>query len=261
MLNTFQGLMRWRFLVVAGGIMLPFSATWSGAVDQAVDEQVATEIAAQRTQSEIDNLDDETRTLLNEYRAVLRQSESLEAYNTQLEQLVSSQQDELTSIENQLANIDTTQRDIVPMMLKMIDVLEQFVALDIPFLPEERADRIAELKTLMDRSDVNLSEKYRRILEAYQVETEYGRTIEAYQGEAEIDGTIRNVDFLRIGRLNLYYLSLDGRSAGIWDNQQNSWQQLGSEYNQGIAEALKVARKQLPPDLLILPVKTAGAAQ
>jgi chromosome segregation ATPase len=243
------------------GIWLVPSFTYAGALDQAVDQQVQTDIAAQRTQQQIDSLDDETRELLAEYRSVLNQKESLAAYNSQLEQLVSSQQDELASVEDQLANIDTTQRDITPLMIKMVEVIEQFVELDTPFLPEERNSRVAQLKTMMDRADVNLSEKYRRILEAYQVETEYGRTLEAYQGELVTEDRNRTVDFLRVGRVGLYYLTLDQLEAGMWDQETQSWQQLPRDSVQSVIQGMKVARKQLPPDLLTLPVKTPEANQ
>ena len=192
---------------------------------------------------------------------VFNQKESLAAYNSQLEQLVSSQQDELASVEDQLANIDTTQRDITPLMIKMVEVIEQFVELDTPFLPEERNSRVAQLKTMMDRADVNLSEKYRRILEAYQVETEYGRTLEAYQGELVTEDRNRTVDFLRVGRVGLYYLTLDQMEAGMWDQETQSWQQLPRDSVQSVIQGMKVARKQLPPDLLTLPVKTPEANQ
>jgi len=243
------------------GIWLVPSFTYAGALDQAVDQQVQTDTAAQRTQQQIDSLDDETRELLAEYRSVLNQKESLAAYNSQLEQLVSSQQDELASVEDQLANIDTTQRDITPLMIKMVEVIEQFVELDTPFLPEERNSRVAQLKTMMDRADVNLSEKYRRILEAYQVETEYGRTLEAYQGELVSEDRNRTVDFLRVGRVGLYYLTLDQLEAGMWDQETQSWQQLPRDSVQSVIQGMKVARKQLPPDLLTLPVKTPEANQ
>ena len=111
----------------------------------------------------------------------------------------------------------------------------------------------------MERADVTLAEKYRRILEAYQVETEYGRTLEAYRGELVLDDVTRTVDFLRIGRVSLYYLSLDGADAGIWHNK--AWQKLDDSYRQSISQGLKVAKKQLPPDLLVLPVKTAEVRQ
>jgi DNA-binding transcriptional regulator/RsmH inhibitor MraZ len=233
----------------------------AGNLEHAIETQVNTDLAAQESQQHIDSLSDETIEMLAEYRDVLNQTESLRAYNDQLDTLVSSQETELNSIEQQLQNIETTQRDIVPLMIKMIDVMAQFVALDLPFLPEERQTRIIQLQTLMDRADVSLAEKYRRILEAYQVETEYGRTIEAYQDELQIEGASRTVDFLRIGRVSLYYLTLDGLEAGMWNVETQQWIQLSANYLQPIAQGLKVALKQLPPDLLVLPVQTMEVAQ
>lgn len=226
----------------------------AGSLENAIDSQVKTDLAAQKSQQQINGLADETVELLTEYREVLRQTDSLRAYNDQLDKLVSSQQKELASISIQLRNIESTQRDIVPLMLKMIDTMAQFVALDLPFLPKERQARVIQLQTLMERADVTIAEKYRRILEAYQVETEYGRTIEAYRDEVTVDDMTRTVDFLRIGRVSLYYLTLDSMEAGIWNE---GWQVLSNEYRQPISQGLKIAKKQLPPDLLVLPVKAA----
>jgi len=241
--------------------MLPSVNVIAGSLEHAIETQVKTDIAAQQSQQHVDGLSEETTQMLAEYRDVLAQTESLQAYNDQLDSLVASQQTELASIAQQLNNIETTQRDIVPLMVKMIEVMTQFVALDIPFLPEERQARVIELETLMSRADVSLAEKYRRILEAYQVETEYGRTIEAYQDELLINDSLRTVDFLRIGRVSLYYLTLDGLEAGMWDTASQQWQVLPSDYLQAIGQGLKVALKQLPPDLLVLPVHTVGGAQ
>lgn len=241
-------------------LLLP-ATSFAEALEHAIETQVQTDTAAQRSQQQIDELDDEARELLMEYRQVLQQTQSLKSYNDQLDKLVASQQQEKLSIEQQLNNIETTQRDITPLMLRMIEVMEQFVALDIPFLPDERSQRLAQLEALMERADINLSEKYRRILEAYQVETEYGRTIEAYQGELKTDDATRTVNFLRIGRVNLYYQTLDERESGVWDQQTQAWHTLPRSDNKAITQGLKVALKQLPPDLLILPVKTIGGAQ
>jgi hypothetical protein len=229
-----------------------------GTLQDAIDTQVKAEMSAKNSQHKIDGLSDQTDQMLAEYRNVLRQTDSLRIYNDQLDKLVLSQQSELISITEQLVNIETTQREIVPLMLKMVEVISQFVALDIPFLPEERQFRIAELQTLMERADVSLAEKYRRVLEAYQVETEYGRTIEAYQDELVLEEATRTVNFLRIGRVGLYYLTLDGQEAGAWDQ---GWHALDDGYRQAIDKGLKVAKKQLPPDLLVLPLKTAGVEQ
>lgn len=234
---------------------LAHAADHKDKLKNTIDLQIKTELTAKKSQKKIDGLADQADQMLAEYRNLLRQAESLRIYNNQLDKLVLSQQGEIDSIAEQLINMETTQREIVPLMLKMVEVISQFVALDIPFLPEERQFRVAELQTIMERADVSLAEKYRRVLEAYQVETEYGRTIEAYQDELELDEKIRTVNFLRIGRVGLYYLTLDGQQAGVWDA---GWRPLDSEYRQAIDKGLKVAKKQLPPDLLVLPIKTEG---
>ena len=234
---------------------LAHAADHKDKLQNTIDLQIKTELTAKKSQKKIDGLADQADQMLAEYRNLLRQAESLRIYNNQLDKLVLSQQGEIDSIAEQLINMETTQREIVPLMLKMVEVISQFVALDIPFLPEERQFRVAELQTIMERADVSLAEKYRRVLEAYQVETEYGRTIEAYQDELELDERIRTVNFLRIGRVGLYYLTLDGQQAGVWDE---GWRPLDSQYRQAIDKGLKVAKKQLPPDLLVLPVKKEG---
>ncbi len=233
--------------------------TLSDSLEHAIDTQVKTDVAAQKSQQKVDNLSNETRDMVAEYREVLRQTDSLRTYNDQLDKLVTSQKKELSSMDEQLLNIENTQREIVPLMLKMIESMTRFVELDIPFLPDEREQRIAQLHVLMERADVTIAEKYRRILEAYQVEIEYGRTIEAYQGDLTMDEGTRTVDFLRIGRVSLYYLTLDSQEAGIWNN--NQWQRLDDQYRQAIEKGLKVAKRQLPPDLLVLPTQTAEVAQ
>lgn len=246
--------------LLASTMFLPAYAM-AGSVEHVIDTQQNMEVTSQQSQKKIDALADETSDLLIEYRTILNQTQSIQAYNEQLVTLVDSQKDELASIDEQLANIKSTQRDILPLMTKMIETLGQFIELDIPFLMEERQTRVASLEALMKRADVSLSEKYRRILEAYQVETEYGRTIEAYQSTLSDDETARTVDFLRIGRIGLYYLTLDGQEAGMWDSNTKQWQMLPTDQNQAVSQGLKVALKQLPPDLLVLPVQAAEVAQ
>jgi len=148
-------------------------------------------------------------------------------------------------------------------MLRMIDSLAKFVELDVPFLPEERAERVASLRDLMDRADVDVSEKFRRVMEAFQIEADYGRNIEAYNGEMTVDGQSQDVEFLRMGRTVLLYKTRDGLTMGVWNHQQREWQPLDSSYASNVQEAIRVARKQLAPDLLMLPVftQTNGAGE
>jgi len=144
------------------------------------------------------------------------------------------------------------------LMLRMIEGLEKFIQADVPFLLEERMERVERLRSTMDRSDVTAAEKFRSVLEAYEIENEYGRTMEAYKGDVEIDGKERQVDFLKVGRIVLAYQSINGQQNGVWDQRNREWVELDTaEYKNRISKGLQIAREQVAPDLLMLPVSAA----
>jgi len=205
-------------------------------------------------QKRIDTISDETDELLSQYRTVLKQTDSIDEYNTQILKLILSQERELSSLEDQVERVQGVGRSVTPLMLKMIDAIEKFVALDVPFLIKERTTRIAELRTTMSRSDVTTPEKFSQIMEAYQIENEYGRTIEAYRDSLNVDGREVTVDFLRFGRIALVYQSLDGALVGRWDTASRSWVALDSSHRSAFRDGLRIARKQTAPDLLLLPL-------
>jgi chromosome segregation ATPase len=219
----------------------------------AITAQIETDRAAAQAQGRVNDLRDRTQDAADRYAQFLAEAESLEAFNEQLAEQVESQEAEITSIEQQLVDIETTNREVQPLMQKMVDTLEQFVALDVPFFLEERTTRVQNLKDLMARADVAISEKYRRILEAYQIEVEYGRTFDAYQGRLGSDADARTVEFARLGRVSLMYRTLDGAEAGYWDAAQRTWV-ADESYDDAIEEALRVAKSEGAPDLLTVPV-------
>lgn len=225
--------------------------------------EIQTEVnkAAARSQVKVDRLSEETARLLREYREVLRQSERLQTYNNQLERLLQSQRAEEVSMEAQLREVEVTHREIVPLILRMVESLGQFVALDRPFLQEERRARVMELRKLMDRADVTNAEKYRRVMEAYQIETEYGRTLESYEGTLGKNGTGRTVHFLRMGRVSLVYLTLDGEETGYWDQEQKRWVVLPDGDRASVMRGIRIARKEIPADLISLPIAAPGSVQ
>ena len=243
-------------LIVAGAIACLVASTSlaQDSLSEAIDVQTASQSASADVQRRIESLDDEIREMLNKYRQTKSQITDLQSYNQQLERLVATQNVELADFERQFADIETTKRQILPLIIRMLEILEEFVAVDMPFLEDERSMRLAELNKLMERPDVPTSEKYRRITEAYQIELDYGHTIESYEGEMEVDGDSRTVAFLRYGRLGLYYMTLDGLEIGHWDKNLDRWVQLDDEYRQSLDRAMRIARKQLPPDLTRLPI-------
>ncbi len=222
-------------------------------VGESLAIQGQTDTKAKASQSRIDTMADKTSSAAQQYRGALQRAESLKVYNIQLEKLIASQEQEKASIMAQTEQIDTIETGVLPLMIQMTAALSKLIEADTPFLVKERTDRVDGLLTLIDRADVTVGEKYRRIMEAYVIEAEYGKTIEAYKGEIEQNG-VRSVDFLRIGRVGLYYQTLDGEESGRWDADSESWVLLPRSYRVSIRDGLRVARKQAPPELLKLPV-------
>ena len=218
---------------------------------------VAQNTAAARAQDKIDNLDQETDNLVTRYRENQRQIESLKVYEEQIVKLINVQKQQMDDLQKQINDAAMVGRGITPLMFQMLDSLDEFIKLDVPFLMDERSKRIAELREMMNRSDVSDSDKYRRILEAYQIENEYGRTIYAYKAKLKIGNEDRTVDFLQIGRIVLIYKSIDGKTMGIWDKEARVWKDLPREYENAVQLGFRMARKQAAPDLITLPVPAA----
>ena len=109
------------------------------------------------------------------------------------------------------------------------------------------------LEEMMNRADVSISEKYRRIVEAYQVEMDYGRTLETYEAKLGVGSEDRTARFLRIGRVSLLYQTLDGRETGYWDSQAHRWV-VDNDYAHPFKQGVAVAQKLSAPEMLLAPV-------
>jgi TolA-binding protein len=237
----------------AVGVLLA-SAASAQQLDQVITQGERRIQLAQESQQRVDTVVNQTRSLADQYRQILREIEGLEIYNRLLERQVERQGEQKEQIRASIDQVTVVQRQIMPLMDRMIAGLDQFVSLDVPFLANERRARVDNLQTLLERQDVSVAEKFRRVMEAYQIENEYGRTIENYKGSLEVGGLVREVDFLRIGRTTLVYQTTDGQNQGVWDQQNGQWVALGSEYRNRIRQGLRVARRQLAPELLLMPV-------
>jgi len=216
---------------------------------------------AKQSQARIDTLTDETRNLLNDYKTVLKQIEGLRVYNRQLERQISNQEKEKVAISGSIDQVTVIERQIGPLMTRMVDGLEQFVSLDLPFLQKERNDRIQMLRETMDRADVAVSEKLSQVLRAYQIENEYGRTMESYGDTIAVDGVERKVEILKVGRVALVYQTPDGEETGRFNPATRAWEPLDDDFKTPVRNGIRMANKQLTVDLLEVPVQIGEAAQ
>ena len=234
---------------------------FAASINEVMQEGESRADAGANDQTKIDSVADQTEKIVNDYRAVTKVVDGLRVYNALLQTQLNNQEAEMQALSDSISNIALIERQIVPLMIRMLDALDGFIALDTPFLMKERTARLARLHEMMERSDVTAAEKLRRVIEGYQIENDYGRTIEAYKGSTEVDGVELEVDFLRIGRVALLYQTVGGATTGAWDSTAGEFIQLPPEtYKAQVAEGLKIARKQIAPDLLIVPVAAPSRA-
>lgn len=225
------------------------------AVTRTGEQRIAEGATAQR---EVQKLSDQAGDIEAQYKQVSKVVDGLKIYNGLLQKQVDNQLAEMTALSESIDKVSLIERQIVPLMVRMIDSLAEFVVLDVPFLPDERLARVDRLRAMMERSDVTAAEKFRRVLEAYQIENVYGRTIEAYRGTLAVDGGTREVNFLRVGRVALLYQTDGGDLTGGWNTTTEKWETLSSaRYQQDVAKGLRVARKEVAPNLLVLPIAAA----
>ena len=258
--NRICGTLRCVSLLVSASLMI--SVTQAADVDDVVAAEKAKISAAKSSQQRVDAIADEADELFQDFKRINKQIEGLKVYNAQLDAQLADQRETITDLESSIENATVMERQITPLTLKMINALEQFVALDMPFLLEERRDRIARLHANQSRSDLSSAEKFRQVLEAYKIESEYGARIESYTDTVMVDGRPREVILLRVGRVALVYQTPDQKITAAWDQRSRSWQVLDSgDYRSAVAAGIRIARKRAAVDMLQLPIPAPEVVQ
>jgi seryl-tRNA synthetase len=191
------------------------------------------------------------------YARALADAAITQRYNTQIEQQLRSQEQEIASLEQQIAGMDATAVDVQAMLQRMYDELVTFVQNDVPFFKQERDERMQRITELMQNVEASPSEKFRRLMEAYQIEMEYGRTMSAYRQTLD-DG--RDAEVVRLGRIVLLYRVMESGETGYWDNTQKQWVP-DPDSRAAIENALSIAKEEKAPDLIIVPVPAPQGAR
>ncbi|MHA7817328.1 MAG: DUF3450 domain-containing protein [Pseudohaliea sp.] len=226
-----------------------------GDLERIEGEGLARSEERRESQATVDALNAENRGLLEDYRGELRIVRGLEDYVAMLDRQLSAQDEEITALEQSIGDVAVIERQILPLLARMLDSLESFIRLDVPFLLPERKARVGRLRAMLARSDVTTAEKARRVFEAYQVESDFGRTIEAYKAKIDAGNGTVDADMLRIGRVGLYYRTIGDGRLGYWNHAQGQWVSLPtSPYRRLVDQGLRVARQEIAPELVSIPL-------
>lgn len=208
----------------------------------------------QQTQARKDEWAQQAGTLQARYRSAKADVAYLEARRDYQAGQVQALEARIAEFERRLGEAVRLRNGIGDTLSVILDRLETHVARDLPFLPEERAHRLASLKAELARPDVSSAEKLRRLLEALQVEAGYGGTVEVGEQVISLDGSPLSVDVLKIGRLSLFWRTPDGKRVGEYDRAASGWRELPRKHARSIGMAMDMASRIRPTELIALPL-------
>ncbi len=247
--SVFTSLCLWLLIVISDPV-------YSEALSPSLKVESTTQAQSRKTQQRVDQWSADTERLLAEYQQITQQLDYQESYREELAQKLSDQDAEILRLQQSIAQIQITRLHLLPLLREMVSTLAQFIALDLPFEQAARLAAVDELSQLLANSQIILAEKFRRVMELYQAENDYNYSLATYRGEIKQQDSTAVVEFLRVGRLALYYRSLDGKQLGLWSESEKNWVDVSAlaQASEQVQKAIRVAKEQQAPELLALPM-------
>jgi len=233
--------------------LMPFSA-WADQTDDIVRAGKARAKSAVSSQKRIDKLSEDSEKVISKYHQQRKSVEVLKQFNDRLRRTLEAQQVAMNKLERSIEDASLIERQIVPLMLRMISGLDKFIEADIPFKLDERRARVGRIRGYLTNANIAAAERFRQVLDAYATESNYGKTIDVYAEELDLAGNKRTVNVLQVGRAGLYYQTIDGTESGYWDKNSKQWSVLDASHNEGITHAIRISQGKAPKDLMTLPI-------
>ena len=222
--------------------------------DDIVNSGIKRQQSGTASQKRIDDLADQTDKIVTQFHQDRKIVEGLKLYNDRLRRTVEAQELAKSELSKSIEDASLIERQIVPLMLRMVSGLEVFVAADIPFKLEERKERITRIKGYLTNANISAAERFRQVLDAYTIENDYGTSLDVYTDTLSLSNGELTVNVLQIGRAGIYYQTLDGTISGYWDKSSAQWVGLDSSHNEGITNSIRIVQGKETKDLMRLPL-------
>mgnify|MGYP000005812584 CR=1 FL=1 len=235
-------------------LLAPLTAIALPAHAETLRDSAATHQETQRElQARIDAADDETRALLVRLREARQEAARLESYTAELTPLNADRAARIERQRTALENLEATRESLPGLLRQQVEELADFIEQDLPFLKDERLARVQRLRDNLSNASLSNDERLDQLLNAWQQELSYGQGLDTWRAGL-IGAEDTEVQYLRVGRVGLYYLTLDGQHGGAWKTQNDSWQVLDDSALSELRQGISMARDQQAPSLLTLPL-------
>lgn len=238
-------------------LLMPLGA-YGATAPQEVQAAMAGAVESEaRAQAKYTGWTDKKAAMADDIRDMKAMDDWLNFQTKKYTRYIEKQKSVIAELERRKEEAKKIRMQLEPFLETVVDTLEEFVAQDLPFLSEERQQRIAFLRNSLDDYRLSLNEKLRRVFEALVVETEYGRNVATTTRDLDLASGPTQVSVFRLGRTALFYQASDGSAAGFWDKATNSWKPLDQEFARTLRRARDMAERKRAVELLELPIGAA----
>jgi len=240
-------------MLLSGAVGLALAVPAHAQLDSALSVAKSSTAASAASQERVASSDDAADTAVREFRAVQQQIDNIKLFVDQQNIFLASQKGEIDSLNNQLGTVESIKQGMVPMMLRMTIALEDSIKSDVPFLLEERLERVQRVKEALSNPNVSPAEQYRVVLNAFKIEVSYGQGLDSYEGAHPTrPGNV--VNFLRFGRSSFVYMTKDESEIARYNVSNGSWEAIGGDQALAMRKAIRVAKGEAAPDIVYAPV-------
>jgi hypothetical protein len=235
-------------------LLVPSAATARNEAAKVQDRMAGAIETEAKAQVKADDWGLKKQDLVNEIRELQTRLVWLEYQTGKNEIYVQRMKETIADLEARKLEARQLRENLEPFLEEVVGRLEAFVAQDLPFLTPERQQRIYFLKNTMSDYHLDLGEKLRRVFEALAVEATYGRMVTASDETLNIDGADTIVSVFYLGRLAMFYQTLDGKRLGRWNPDSKHWEPISGDFSRQIRQALGMARRERSVELIQLPL-------
>lgn len=238
-------------MLLASLALLPSALQAAENLAGMAEETVSSE---QQVRSMEQSWEAEERKMLSSIEQLRQRQQALQMETKQLQQQLEHKQSRLDFHERRREETEKLRQGLQQWFYAVASTIRTDIAGGVPFLAQERRERLDSLDKVLLDEDTAAHEKLRRLMEVLQVEAKYGYSAEAYADSIPLAGEQLQVDLVRLGRVSLFFITPDAHSCGVYDPATKGFTFLPAKYTADIRQALKSINGQSTDPLNLLPV-------
>jgi len=224
-------------------------------VKQTSEQTVTTDV---ETQKAVDAWAAEEKELLEKIDQQERELKRVEWESKKTAEYLSTLEGKIAELREKAEEMKRINAELLPILDQSLEQLTVFVEKDIPFEKTRRFQKVEETAHILGDYDAGLLVKTRAFFDAMAREVDFGYSVDVKETEIDIEGRSTRVKLLKVGRIGLYALSLDGDRAYEWHPEKATYIQVSGSPRH-LDEAVQIVERIRMIELSRLPMGRPAA--